>query len=439
MIISKAPQNWKRWIEKLSEQLHGRSNWRLAFVFYGIIFAQGRKTVSSWLRAAEIGKGFQEFYSFLESLGEKTTEVAEALWTIVLRHILSGVDDVTVAIDDTPERRYGKKIETCGYHHDSTSKPGDQTYYYGNVWVTLAIVVNHIRFGTIALPLLSKLYVRECDIAGLTAKYGWLFQTKLQLANALIDWFFDCCVRAGKKLWVVFDGAYVRRSFLRNLPLEACAIGRLRHDAALKSLPAPRRSGQRGRPRIYGKNRVNLAKRAGQRRAWNHAEVRGKDVKYKAFKATYRPAGGQILVIIREFDNGTWAAYCCSDPDADPIKVLERIIDRWSIEECFHDIKENLGAEQQQVRKLWSNVATWHLSLWTYSLVHLWAWFRSSDSLIDRSSKPWDNQERRPSFEDRLRSLRRYFIGSGIFDVLSLYPVHSIIRRSIETIYRLIC
>ncbi len=434
MIISKAPQNWKTWVQELSNQLHGRSNWRLPFILYGIIFAQGRKTVSSWLRAAGITKGYQEFYTFLESLGKKTEEVAKALFQIVLRHILRGAEAITVAIDDTPERRYGKKIETCGYHHDGTTKPGDQEFFYGNVWVTLAVVVHHLSFGTIALPLLSKLYVRECDIENLSEKYGWQFKTKLQLANKLIDWFFDCCLQAGVVLWIVFDGAYTRRKFLRNLSQEAKAVGRLRHDAALRSLPEPRQPGQRGRPRKYGVNKVCLRRRAGQRRGWSYADVRGKTEKYKAFQATYRIAGGKILVIIREFSNGTWAAYFCSDPNADPITVLEKIVDRWSIEVCFHDIKENLGAEQQQVRKLWRNIATWHLSLWTYSLVHLWAWFRSAEDLTDRSSSPWDSQTRRPSFENRLRALRRYFIGSGIFDVLSLYPVHSIIRRSIETI-----
>jgi hypothetical protein len=281
--------------------------------------------------------------------------------------------------------------------------------------------------------------VRACDIEKLSEKYGWTFQTKLQLANRLIDWFFSCCAQAGVALWVVFDGAYTRKEFLKDLPLGATAVGRLRHDAALKTVPLPPQPGQRGRPRIYGPDKVSLARRAGQRRAWSHAQVRGKSEKFKAFQATYRPAGGKILVIIREFANGSWAAYFCSDPDADVLKVLEVIVDRWAIEECFHDIKENLGAEQRQVRKLWSNIATWHLSLWTYSLVHLWSWFRSSEFLVDRSSSPWDCQARRPSFEDRLRALRRYFIGFGIFDRLQFAPIHPIIRERIETLYRLIC
>ena len=52
----------------------------------------------------------------------------------------------------------------------------------------------------------------------------------------------------------------------------------------------------------YGKNRISLAKRAGQTRGWEQVEC----VQYgeavtktiKTFLATYRPAGGMIRVVI---------------------------------------------------------------------------------------------------------------------------------------------
>jgi hypothetical protein len=46
------------------------------------------------------------------------------------------------------------------------------------------------------------------------------------------------------------------------------AAGRPRKDAALRTVPGPRPPGRRGRPRIYGERRIELAKRAGQRRGW---------------------------------------------------------------------------------------------------------------------------------------------------------------------------
>ncbi len=148
MMLANAPANWKSWIQKISIQLHGRSKWRFGVILFGIIFAQGRKTVTSWLRAAGIGKGFQGFYYFLITVGQKTGLLAYVLLQIVFRRLLRGVDKVVAALDDSPTRRHGPKVEGAGIHHDGTSKPTDQTLLYGHCWVTLALIVRHIRWGT---------------------------------------------------------------------------------------------------------------------------------------------------------------------------------------------------------------------------------------------------------------------------------------------------
>jgi hypothetical protein len=426
-----------RWIEKLSENLHERSRWRLKVILLGIIWAQGLMTVTSWLRGAGVGIGYQEYYYFLSALGKITPTIGTALFSIILSYLLQGTDKIVAAIDDTPTRRFGPKVEGAGLHHDSSSKPTDQTLLYGHLWVTIGLLMHHSRFGTIALNLLSKLYIRSCDVEKLPQEYGWTFKTKLQLGAELVQWLYSLCVLAGISLWIVFDGAFTKRGFLRNLPAGVIAVGRLRKDGSLSSVPEPHQG--RGRPRKYGKYKFSLPKRAGQNRGWQTTTIRGKTVQYKVFHATCRLLGGKILVIIRRYDNGDWAPFFCSDPDADPLEVLEVILDRWAIEENFQEVKETLGAGQQQVRNLWSNIACWHLCIWTFVLVHLWSWFKSDNELKDRSLSPWDSQERRPSFADRLRSLRRLLLGQEIFDSPEGIPKNSKIRRVFEKLYRLVC
>ena len=133
-------------------------------------------------------------------------------------------------------------------------------------------MVRHSRWGTIGLPLLAMLYVRAKDIAQIPLKFGWTFATKLVLAVKAVMWLAGLLAKAGKRLWVVADGAYAKRPFLR--PLIAAGIvvvSRLRKDAALWDLPPTPKKGVRrgrGRPRKYGRNRIRLAKRAGQKRGW---------------------------------------------------------------------------------------------------------------------------------------------------------------------------
>jgi hypothetical protein len=70
-------------------------------------------------------------------------------------------------------------------------------------------------------------------------------------------------------------------------------------------------------------------------------------------------------------------------------------------------VKEVWGAGQQQLRNLHANIGAWHLNLWAYTLVELWAWEMPEEELVDRSRSPWDDGPRRPSHADRRKALLR--------------------------------
>ncbi|NOY43775.1 MAG: hypothetical protein GXP26_18305 [Planctomycetes bacterium] len=127
----------------------------------------------------------------------------------------------------------------------------------------------------------------------------------------------------------------------------------------------------------------------------------------KTFLATSRLVSGPIRVVIVRFDDGGWAPYFCTDSSAEVQDILEAVASRWAIEEHFHDVKEIWGAGQQQVRNVWSSVGCWHLNGWLYTLVELCSWDVEKSKLTDRSNRPWDNPDRRPSHADRRRTIAR--------------------------------
>ncbi len=71
--------------EWLAAGLHARNRWRLSVLLVGILFAQGRRTVTTRLRAASVSDGFQDYYYFLAPLGRKTNSVATRLLIIRLQ------------------------------------------------------------------------------------------------------------------------------------------------------------------------------------------------------------------------------------------------------------------------------------------------------------------------------------------------------------------
>jgi len=408
------------WISQLSTPLHARLAWRLLPLFAGMLFAQGRRTAASWFRAANVGRDFRAYYYFLGSLGRKVKYIASLLLRRAIEVIAPG-DRLLFAIDDTPTKRYGKRVEGAGIHHNPTPGPADQKFLYGHVWVTVAWVVRHACWGTIGLPLRALLYVRQKQIGLLQMLYGVTFQTKLEMAAELVEWLFAWLKFLGKPLWIVVDGAYAKRPFLRRvLRLGVVVVSRLRKDAALWSVPSPPRAGQakkRGPKPKYGKQALSLAKRAGQRGGWQTADfsLYGNTVTktFKTFVATYKPVGGMIRVVIVREDDG-WTPFFCTASAATVAEILEAVADRAAIEQDFHDIKEVHGTGQQQVRHYWANIAVYHLNLWLHCLIELWSWCRSHGQLCDRRDRPWDNAERRPSHADRRNALRRQCIETEI-------------------------
>lgn len=401
------------WISHWTALLHETNGWRLSLLLGGMLFARGRLTVASWLRGGELGDDFRAYYYFLGSLGRKVNSVAGAVLRLALQVIHPG-ERLLFAIDDTPTKRYGPHVEGAGIHHNPTPGPAGQKYVYGHVWVTLAWVVRHACWGTIGLPLLACLYVRQKNIAGIAPWYRVKFQTKLDQAAAMVEWLAGWLNYLEKTLWVVVDGAYAKKPFLkRALQAGATVVSRLRKDAALWSVPVPSLPGQRGRgrPRTYGAERLSLAKRAGHAQGWTWATflLYGAETLtcYKTFLATYKPAGGLIRVVLVREESGAWRAYFCTAPQATVAEILEAVADRAAIEQNFHDVKEVHGAGEQQLRNYWANIAAYHLTLWLHTLIELWAWHKSKKTLVDRSASPWDDATRRPSHADRRNALRR--------------------------------
>jgi len=412
MSLWQLPHEVAAWLLPLAAALDVRQRDRLADLAAGLLLARGRRTVTSWLRAAGLGSDFRAGYRLVYRLGRRAERLAEELLLRAVLPVLAGTQDrLLFGLDDTPTRRYGPCVEGAGVHHNPTPGPADQRFVYGHVWVTLAWLACHPNWGVIALPLRACLYVRQKGVHALPPGYGWPFRTKLELAAELVRWLAGWSKWLRKPLWLVADGAYATRAVLRAArQAGVVVVSRLRKDAALRDVPSARPPGRRGRPAVYGRRRLSLAKRAGQSRGWQQGEftLYGKATTktYKTFEATWPPAGGAVRVVLVRGDDG-WRAFFCTDAAATVADILCAVADRFALEQAFKDLKEVWGAAQQQVRNLWASVGAFHLNLWLHTLVELWAWRRTASRLVDRTEAPWDDGERRPSHADRRKALQR--------------------------------
>src|SRR3954454_19765546 len=128
------PCQWFAW---LASALDRRSAPRLALLLLGAILARGRRPVSTWIRAAKLSDQFRPCYTAVAAAGKRADRIARRLLTEVVRPLLMGATRLTLALDDTPTKRYGPRVQGAGVHHNPTPGPAGSPYVYGHVFVVL--------------------------------------------------------------------------------------------------------------------------------------------------------------------------------------------------------------------------------------------------------------------------------------------------------------
>src|SRR4051794_41207316 len=107
-----------QWFCALAPALDRRSAVRLALVFVGAILARGRRTVTSWIRAAGLSSDYKPVYTAVAAAGRRADAVAARLALAAVKPLVAGAKRLTFALDDTPTQRYGPHVQGAGVHHN---------------------------------------------------------------------------------------------------------------------------------------------------------------------------------------------------------------------------------------------------------------------------------------------------------------------------------
>jgi hypothetical protein len=106
MAASQLPAELSPWIGSLTRAFDARDAWRLEPMLVGLLFARGRRTITSWLRAIGERRHYEDYYYFLGSLGRKCESVVAGFWRLLAKQ-LPLTERLLFALDDSPAKRYG--------------------------------------------------------------------------------------------------------------------------------------------------------------------------------------------------------------------------------------------------------------------------------------------------------------------------------------------
>lgn len=260
--------------------------------------------------------------------------------------------------DDTKVHRSSDGVwGTCTFHEYTARCPNRATTARADNWVVLGALLPDGERPALFLPVAARLYCREGQLPKAQNGPPVAFRTKCQLLVEMARAYANGC--RGKALGV-FDGGYAHRSVVRPLARPDAPgqrridfVTRLRHDAALFALPAPRRPGQRGRTPVWG-TRLAPPRQGGRwPGAWQEGLAlvygRVRRVRYKEVVCLWRVLGHDVPVkaVVAEVEGYKKRfTLVTSALDLTGLQVVELFCARFRQEDAFRDLKQRLGWEE---------------------------------------------------------------------------------------------
>jgi hypothetical protein len=200
---------------------------------------------------------------------------------LVVKYLLSEGEPLTVAVDGTFFRRWGRRVAEARWAYDGTAQGGKKTAF-GNTWVIAAIVVRlPCCPSPVALPVLFRLW------------RGKGTASQVQLAAELMTTLADAF--PGRRVHGTGDAAFHGEPLVIK---GATWTTRLPSSAVLSG-PKPPPSGKPGRSREKG-DRIGTCAGAAKTADWKDTVVRvyGKAAAWPAlWYGSFKSAPGQLVLM----------------------------------------------------------------------------------------------------------------------------------------------
>jgi hypothetical protein len=406
--------------------------WRHAqLLLLGALLAPGQRTVSSILRIIGLRqeRHFVNYHRVLNRAVWNSRQAARRLLGLLIRTFVS-TGPIVLGVDDTIERRRGKRISAKGIYRDPVRS--SKSFFVktsGLRWLSLMLLAPVPWAQRIwGLPFLTVLAPSERFCRTHNRRHKTLTDWTRQVALQARRWLPE------RTIMLVGDSSFAVLDLLAALTRQGLiGITRLRLDAALYEPAAPREAGAKGRPRKKGARLPTLAQRLEDPNTeWQSILVSGwygnteRRLEICSGRAVWYHAGLPVLpirwVLLRDPDDAFEPqALLCTDPDRDPRDIIGWFVRRWSLEMTFRETRDHLGVETQ---RQWSDQAiarTTPCLLGLFSIVALLTTRLHKRTRLAVADAAWYRKPH-PTFADALAAVRQEIWGAQGFSMSRSRP-----------------
>lgn len=399
----------------------------MILVIGAILCNNGNRTVTACLRVMGLSEDtcFTNYHRVLNRAKWNTLQGSKILLGLLILLVPPGFP-LIIGVDETIERRKGKRIKAKGVYRDAVrSTEKHVVRCFGLKWISMMLIVPlpwakrcwALPFLTVLAP--SETYNKEKGRRHKTT-IDWTRQMIMQVSRWV----------ANRTIILVGDGAYAAVSLAHccaGLPNPVFLVSRLRSDAALYDDPPPPVLGKRGPKPKKGKRQPSLDTLANDPLTrWSSLEV----IWYDGVKHTIEVISGVSLwytpgqnpvkirwVLTRTRDSKgklKTEAFFSTSLEATPEQILRWFILRWNVEVTFEELRTHLGVETQ---RQWSELAirrTTPVLMGLFSLVVLMALQIIKTAPLSIRSSAWYRKSE-ATFSDVIALVRRTIWASRFF------------------------
>jgi hypothetical protein len=348
----------------------------------GALLSPGRRTVTAALRISglEAQRRFQNYHRVLSRARWSALQASRILlWLLITVFVTRG--PIVIGLDETIERRWGKKIEKRGIYRDPVrSSRGHFVKASGLRWISAMLLVR-VPFAdrVWALPFLTALAPSERYAEQRGIRHKSITEWGRQLTKQVRRWV------AERRIILVCDSTYATYEFVAGVRDYVTLITQVRLDSGLYAPPPVPPPGKRGRKRRIGERLPSLQQRLKDPDTqWQEIRLRSwygrtqKVVEITTFTAIWyckgKPQAPGRFVLVRDPDGKLEPrGYLCTDESLRPTRILSYFVRRWQMEVTFAETRRHLGVETQ---RQWSRLAidrTTPVLLGLFSIVALLA------------------------------------------------------------------
>lgn len=409
-------------------------------LLYGTIMAPGRRTVAAALRMVGLAEDqhFANYHRVLNRDHWSPMLLSKLLLALLIQTFLTAGAPLILLVDDTLERREGKKIHYKSWFHDAVLSTATKVVTsLGLRWICLAILVPVPWSARLwALPFMTILTLAPRVSEKLHKPHRTLVDWAMFMIEKVRRW------QPEREIVMAGDGGYaavVLAQRCQRLKKPVCFISRLRLDAALYDFPTPKPQGQRGPQAKKGARQPSLKQvLVDPQTVWTKATLpwyggRAKDIEFASGIALWYHRGTDPVplrwVLVRAPSQGmNPAAFFCSDINIAPLFILMCYVTRWTIEVTFEELRAQLGFETQ---RQWSDRAlerTTPCLFGIFSLIVVMAKTLYPEKLPIRQAEWYQKQD--ATFSDALAAVRRHLWQNSNTDHSAISDEMTLIPRS---------